>query len=128
MSIEFIDHHMKGHEFRRHRKPQCSFSWESPLLHAELCGDSCSSILGHVRCVIAGADNTDLPGIQVQLPLLGLLMSCTTDMPWQRRQMGLEEASWTQGWGGSLTARMSTEEHLSQSSIALWVWTTNQQT
>lgn len=29
-------------------------------------------------------------------------------------------------WGGSLTARGSTEEHFTQSSVALWVWTTNQ--
>lgn len=41
-------------------------------------------------------------GLNYNLPLLGLLMSCTTDVPWPGRQMGFsflqELASWTQGW------------------------------
>lgn len=94
---------MKGHEFRRNRNAQSGFSWESTLLQTELSGDSLQRLRACLPSDLRSQPTTELSlGSNYKLPLLGLLMSCTTDVAWPGRQMGFsflqELARWTQGW------------------------------
>lgn len=82
----------------------------SPALagRAPSCRLSCPETLAPASQGVSVSDFRSQPtpelslGLNYNLPLLGLLMSCTTDVPWPGRQMGFsflhELASWTQGW------------------------------
>lgn len=135
MSIEFIDHLcLEGHEFRGNRHPvQLQLGRHLPVDRAHLV--ACASLLGHDCHMIAGCRPTPepSPGSEHNLLSAGFARELHEGCgPGQGGSRGvsflLELASWAWDVGGPLMAREHTEEHLTQSSVALWVWTTNQQT
>lgn len=81
----------------------------SPALagRAPCCRRSCletgSSVSGRLPSDLRSQPTPALSlGLNYNLPLLGLRMSCTTDVPWPGRQVGFsflqELASWTHRW------------------------------
>lgn len=72
-----------------------------------------------------------MPELAYNLPSAWSAQGCGLTWPQAWRRSGVSfllelAAGPGAGWGGSLTARGSTDAHLTQSSVVLWVGTTNQ--